>query len=129
MNMFEFRLGHGVGNVNRQRRQLGNENNRHRDVRFNSSNNPNSAISRDRNNQQQSNRDFLRSSQGQIRPDSRDGFYNDPDFKLAPFSGEKPVNWLDTKYPNWVSYQLGQSDKNKMVGGKNATPNRYMIKF
>ena len=50
------------------------------------------------------------------------GFYSSPEFKPPSFSGEKPVGWFDTKYPNWVSNQDGPFNK---VDGKNAAPSRY----
>ncbi|CAF0904919.1 unnamed protein product [Rotaria sordida] len=124
----------GKGHVNRQRRQVVDGNNlntgilsRNSDrlissnnVQFIPSNNPNMALSNDRQNQQQSNNNLLPSSQGQAPPVRSRGFYDSPAFKPPSFNGEKPVGWFDTKYPNWVSNQDGQLNQNNMVNGKNA---------
>jgi hypothetical protein len=135
---FKFFIGQAEVNANRQRRQAAGANNLNIGVplgnpnglmpqnngQFNPSNNPNLVISNDRNNQQQSNNNLLPSSQGQVPPVRSLGYYNSPEFKPPSFSGEKPVGWFDTKYPNWVSNQDGQSGRNNMVDGKNAPPSR-----
>ncbi|CAF3425090.1 unnamed protein product [Rotaria sp. Silwood1] len=136
-------LGKGEGDVNRQRRQGVDGNNlntgilsRNSDrfissnnVQFIPSNNPNMAVSNDRNNQQQSNNNLLASSQGQAPIVRSRGFYDSPAFKPPSFSGEKPVGWFDTKYPNWVSNQNGQLDQNNVVNGKNGAPSSLQGKF
>lgn len=71
----------------------------------------------DRNNQP-------RSPQGQAAGAQSRGFYNSPAFKPPSLSGEKPVGWFDTKYPNWLSNQDSQSDPNARAEGKNGAPSR-----
>ncbi|CAF3263362.1 unnamed protein product [Rotaria socialis] len=130
-------IGQVEGNFARQRRQAVGGNNRDigfppgnsdgsiltNNAKFNPSNNPNMIISNDRNNQQQSNNNLLAASQGQPVVVRSRGFYDSPGFKSSSFSGEKPVGWFDTKYPNWVSDQNTELDKNNdMVAGKNGAP-------
>ena len=71
----------------------------------------------DRNNQQ-------RPLQGQAAGAQSRGFYNSPEFKPPALSGEKPVGWFDTKYPNWLSNQDSQLNADERTEGKNGAPSR-----
>jgi hypothetical protein len=132
-NYFYFSITavQGESHANRQRRQGASADNRNignsngyippNNVQYNP---PNIPASNARNDQQQSGGNLLPPSQGQGQVVRSRGFYDSPAFKPPTFSGEKPVGWFDTKYPNWVSNQNNQLDKNNMVDGKNAPPSR-----
>lgn len=119
--ILKFCIGQGESNNSRQRRQNNvNLNNRNIGIQSGNLNNPNGLISNDQNNQQQP-------SQGQRQLVRSGGYYSSPNFKPPSFSGDKPIGWFDTKYPNWVSNQNNQLNNNP-IDGKNAPPSRYKTK-
>ena len=52
------------------------------------------------------------------------GFYQSAQFKPPSLSGEKPVGWFDTKYPNWLANYQTNVEKSGGIEGKNESPSR-----
>lgn len=52
------------------------------------------------------------------------GYYQSSEFKPPLLSGEKPVSWFDTKYPNWISNHQTNDEKSGGIDGKNAAPSK-----
>ena len=52
------------------------------------------------------------------------GFYQSSAFKPPSLSGDKPVGWFDTKYPNWISNRQNNGEQSGGLEGKNGAPSR-----